>query len=432
MLLLKVLGHRALDRLAGLELERKGLRVRRPSGHVAHAVLASHGSAVGDLDLEALDLLGELDALGVVERLVVLVYVGQVEYLAEELDHGLALVEGGGRHVDVQAHLPLRRSHRLMKAEPDLASATQRIVEVHLRRREERAADGRVAHAGQVAHDDVERLYAVVGHAHALALESVLERVQAHLGLEANAHLELAVLALAGQRHVHVELLVADVGQVLLGVEVLLAVEDRPLVAEQSRLGLHERVEYVTVDALRTLVRLDAHRVVVDEALGYLDGEVIGAQLDRLALRANARPGWRRERKGQCRRRCRRAQLRLQLSLRLLLLLLLLLLSGRSCCGCGGSDGCSCSCRSGGLLLLLLLLLLQLLLLLLHLLLLLELLLELLLLVLVLLLLLLLLDELMLLLLLDEELLLDLELELELKLLVGAEYERLRELRGER
>ena len=45
-----------------------------------------------DLDLEALDLLGELDALGVVERLVVLVYVGQVEYLAKELDDWLALV----------------------------------------------------------------------------------------------------------------------------------------------------------------------------------------------------------------------------------------------------------------------------------------------------------------------------------------------------
>ena len=60
-----------------------------------------------------------------------------------------------------------------------------------MRRREERAADGCVAPAGKVAHYDKERLYAVIWNAHALALESVLECVEAELGFQANVHVEL-------------------------------------------------------------------------------------------------------------------------------------------------------------------------------------------------------------------------------------------------
>lgn len=69
---------------------------------------------------------------------------------------------------------------------------------------------------------------------------------------------------------------------------------------EQLWLRIHQRVDYVTIDALRTFIRLYDHRVVVDEALGYLDGEVVGAQLDALAFGTEAGP-WRRcERDAEC------------------------------------------------------------------------------------------------------------------------------------
>lgn len=94
VLLLEVLGYGALDRLAGLELQRKRLRVRWATRDVAHAVLATHRAAVRDLDLEAFDLFGELDALCIVQGLVELVDRLDVEDLAQELDHWLRFVEG--------------------------------------------------------------------------------------------------------------------------------------------------------------------------------------------------------------------------------------------------------------------------------------------------------------------------------------------------
>jgi len=89
-----------------------------------------------------------------------------------------------------------------------------------------------------VPHDDIERLNAVVGHSHVLSLQRILQRIQADFGLKANGHFEQAILALARQRHFDVTLLGANVRQILLCVQVLLAVEHGPLVDEQLGLGL--------------------------------------------------------------------------------------------------------------------------------------------------------------------------------------------------
>ncbi len=116
-------------------------------------------------------------------------------------------------------------------------------------------------------------------------------------------YLEQAVLSLAGQRHLHIALLSADVSQVLLGVEIAFAVENRSLVDEQLWLGLHERVENVAVNTLGAFIRLDRDCVMIDEALGNLDSEVVGAELDGLSLGADGGPGRRRELKAEGRRR---------------------------------------------------------------------------------------------------------------------------------
>ena len=82
----EVLGHGALDRLAVLELQREALHLRRPPRHVADAILPPHGSAVSDLDLEALDLFCELDSLRIGQRSPLVVDVPDVQHLAHEVD----------------------------------------------------------------------------------------------------------------------------------------------------------------------------------------------------------------------------------------------------------------------------------------------------------------------------------------------------------
>ena len=93
-----------------------------------HSVLPPHGTAVCYLNLETANLLGELDPLRVGERLALVVDVSDVEDLAHEVDGGLGFVEGGGRHVHVEHHLPLAGPHRLVEPEPDLAAATQGVI----------------------------------------------------------------------------------------------------------------------------------------------------------------------------------------------------------------------------------------------------------------------------------------------------------------
>ena len=124
----EVLGHGALHRLPVLQLQGEALHLRGPPRHVTHAVLPAHAAAVRDLDLQTLDLLRELDPLRVRQRLPLLLDVSDVEDLAHELDDGLSFVEGGGRHVDIEHHLPLAGPHRLVEPEPDLAAATQRVI----------------------------------------------------------------------------------------------------------------------------------------------------------------------------------------------------------------------------------------------------------------------------------------------------------------
>ena len=128
ILVQEVLGHRALHRLPVLQLEGEALHLRRAPRNIAHPILALHRAAVGDLNLEALDLLGELDALGVGERSALIIDVPYVQHLAHEIDHRLRLEEGRRRHVDVEHHLPLAGPHRLVKAKPHLAAPAERVV----------------------------------------------------------------------------------------------------------------------------------------------------------------------------------------------------------------------------------------------------------------------------------------------------------------
>ena len=110
------------------------LMARRPTGHVADAVLPPHGSTVRHLHLQTwwimqrgwsrvrngsvcglalnpppfphmqgthgftFDFFGELDPVRVGERAGLLVYVVDVQHFTHELDDRLGLVEGSGRN----------------------------------------------------------------------------------------------------------------------------------------------------------------------------------------------------------------------------------------------------------------------------------------------------------------------------------------------
>ncbi len=62
-------------------------------------------------------------------------------------------------------------------------------------------------HAWQVSHYHVQRLYALVGHDHVLALQRVFKLVEANFGLKLNDHLEETVFSFAGQRDLNFDLL---------------------------------------------------------------------------------------------------------------------------------------------------------------------------------------------------------------------------------
>ncbi len=81
ILVQEVLGDRALHRLPVLQLEGEALHLRRAPRNITNPILALHRPAVGDLNLEALDLLGELDAHGVSERLALIVDIANVQHL---------------------------------------------------------------------------------------------------------------------------------------------------------------------------------------------------------------------------------------------------------------------------------------------------------------------------------------------------------------
>jgi hypothetical protein len=49
-------------------------------------------------------------------------------YLTHEVDGGLGLVEGSGGHVNVEHHLPLAGTHRLVEAKPNLTTTSQWVI----------------------------------------------------------------------------------------------------------------------------------------------------------------------------------------------------------------------------------------------------------------------------------------------------------------
>uniref|UniRef100_A0A1I8H9J9 Uncharacterized protein n=1 Tax=Macrostomum lignano TaxID=282301 RepID=A0A1I8H9J9_9PLAT len=145
---------------------------------------------------------------------------------------------------------------------------------VQLRLLEEGPAHGGVLHAGQVAHDHVQRVHRLSRDAAATAFESLLQGEQGHLAQVAQADAKHAVLAaLARQRHLQLQAVAAQRERV--PAEILPAVEDRSLVEEEALVvhGVHHGVDDLPVDPARTLVRHNRHVIVMQEALGQPDLE---------------------------------------------------------------------------------------------------------------------------------------------------------------
>ena len=200
----EVLGHGALHRLPVLQLQREALHLRGPPRHVTHAVLPAHAAAVRDLDLQTLDLLGELHPLRVGQRLSLLVDVSDVQNLAHELDDWLSLVEGSGRHVDVEHHLPLGRPHRLVETKPDFPTTSQRMV-IPIWGGEEGPSDRGVGHAGKVPHHHVQRLNGVKRNLPSPAFKSLFQGIKRDLRVPLHRHPEYPVLSFTGQSHVQLD-----------------------------------------------------------------------------------------------------------------------------------------------------------------------------------------------------------------------------------
>ena len=208
----------------------------------------------------------------------------------------LSLVESCGGHVDVEHHLPLRRPHRLVEAEPDLPAAAEGMV-VAVRRREEAAADGGVGHGGQVTHHHVQGLDGVERYLSRAAFQGLLEGVERDLFGPLDRDAEHPISAFSGQGDFELDSFVSY-WQWVPGVHVVAAVEDRLPRSEYSSVGLDHRLDDVPVDLSGTLVRLDADLVVVDVASRHGNLEVVGTQENRATVATDVRPS--RADEGRC------------------------------------------------------------------------------------------------------------------------------------
>ena len=123
------LSHSALHSLTILQLERETLHLRRPPSQITHSVLPRY-LRVGDLDLQSLDLLGQSGSLSIIQLDAVSIKMTNVEELSSEVNDWLSFVECGGRNINVEGHLPVTGTNRLVKPKPDLSASSQRMIVV--------------------------------------------------------------------------------------------------------------------------------------------------------------------------------------------------------------------------------------------------------------------------------------------------------------
>ena len=100
------LSHSALHSLTILQLERETLHLRRPPSQITHPVLPRY-LRVSDLDLQSLDLLGQSGSLSIIQLDAVSIKMTNIKKLGSEVNDRLSFVECGGRHVNVESHLPV-------------------------------------------------------------------------------------------------------------------------------------------------------------------------------------------------------------------------------------------------------------------------------------------------------------------------------------
>ena len=104
----EVLGDSALHSLTIVKLQGERLHLSWPPCDIAYPVFPPHLAAMVNFDLEAFDLLGKLDPLGIGEWLPLIIDVTDVENFAHEVNHRLSLIKCSSRDVNVEVHLPLR------------------------------------------------------------------------------------------------------------------------------------------------------------------------------------------------------------------------------------------------------------------------------------------------------------------------------------
>ena len=79
-----------------------------PPCDIANPVFPPHLAAMVYFNLEAFDLLGKLNPLGVCEGLPLIIDVADVKDFTHEVNYWLSLVKCRSRDINVEVHLPLR------------------------------------------------------------------------------------------------------------------------------------------------------------------------------------------------------------------------------------------------------------------------------------------------------------------------------------
>ena len=121
--------HSALHSLTILQLERETLHLRRPPSQITHSVLPRY-LRVSDLDLQSLDLLGKSGSLCIIQLDAVSIKMTNIKELGSEVNYRLSFVECCGRHINVESHLPVTGTNRLVKPKPDFSPSPQRMIVV--------------------------------------------------------------------------------------------------------------------------------------------------------------------------------------------------------------------------------------------------------------------------------------------------------------
>ena len=80
------------------------------------------------LHLQTFQFFSKSGSLSVIELNPVTVQMSDVKQFCCEVNHGLSFVNCSGRDINIESHLPMRGSDRVVETKPDLPSSSQWVI----------------------------------------------------------------------------------------------------------------------------------------------------------------------------------------------------------------------------------------------------------------------------------------------------------------